>query len=58
MTTPDDSYPSAWTPRGAPQPAPPPAPRAPAEAVAMAVDSYVAALSEDEFAAMVARTRG
>jgi len=55
MTSGLTDYPSSWTSRGAPQPA---SPSAPAEAVALAVDSYVAALSEDEFAAMVARTRG
>lgn len=55
MTTGDDSYPSAWTPRGAPQAAPP---AAPAEAVAMAIDAYVAALTPEEFAEMVRRTRG
>ena len=44
MTTGDDSYPSAWTPRGAPQAAPP---AAPAEAVAMAIDAYVAALTPE-----------
>ena len=47
-------YPASW-PGARTQPA---APATPAEAVALAVDSYVAALSEDEFTAMVARTRG
>ena len=55
MTSPPTEYPSAWTPRGAPQPA---APAAPAEAVALAVDSYVAALTESEFDQLVSRTRG
>ena len=55
MTTPDDSYPSAWTPREARQPA---APAAPAEAIMLAIDSFIAALSPEEFDQLVSRTRG
>jgi hypothetical protein len=46
-------YPDSWRPPGAPPSAP-----APAEAIAMAVDAYVASLSDEEFQALVARTRG
>jgi hypothetical protein len=55
MTTGGDRYPSSWTPRGAAQAA---SPTAPAEAVALAIDSYVASLSDNEFRALVERTRG
>jgi hypothetical protein len=58
MSSGPTDYPSAWTPRGAPQARAPAAPAAPAEAIAMAVDSYVASLSDDEFRALVERTRG
>jgi hypothetical protein len=54
MTDSPTDYPSAWTPRGAQQPASSPAP---IEAVALAVDAYVASLSDEEFDAMVQRTR-
>jgi hypothetical protein len=54
MTEPT-GYPDSWRPRGAPPSTDTPAP---AEAVAMAVDSFVAALSDEEFQALVARTRG
>lgn len=54
MTGPTD-YPDSWKPGRAAQPAPS---VAPAEAVAMAVDSFIAALSQQEFDALVARTRG
>ena len=50
----DDSYPSAWTPREARSHQAP----APSEAVALAIDSYIAALSPEEFNQLVARTRG
>ena len=71
---PPTRYPESWKPRGAPdfEPEPEPesvlrplemelaaaAPPAPAEALQMAVDSYIAALSPEEFAQLVARTRG
>jgi hypothetical protein len=46
-------YPDSWRPRGALSSAP-----APPEAIAMAVDAYVASLSDAEFQALVERTRG
>jgi hypothetical protein len=52
MTGPTE-YPSSWRPAGAP-----PADTAPSEAVAMAIDSYIAALSPEEFNQLVQRTRG
>jgi hypothetical protein len=57
MISPPTDYPDSWK-RGAQ--AAPPAPRgAPVvEALQMAVDSFVAALSESDFRALVARTRG
>ena len=59
MTSPPDGYPDSWRPRGAPAPEPQAASSAaPVEAVALAVDSYIAALSEDDFTALVQRTRG
>jgi hypothetical protein len=54
MTTSDDSYPSNW-PGARTQAA---APAAPIEAVMLALDSFVASLSVEEFDALVARTRG
>jgi len=57
MTGPPTDYPSNWP--GARQPAAAPAvPAAPAEALALAVDSFIAALTPEEFAQLVARTRG
>ena len=53
MTEPTE-YPSSWTPRGAPQAA---APAAPIEPIMLAIDAYLAALSPQEFAEMVQRTR-
>ena len=53
MTTGPTAYPSSWRPQGAPPPDEPPN----FEALALAVDAYVAALSDEEFAALVARTR-
>ena len=47
-------YPSNW-PGARSQPA---TPATPSGAVALAVDSYVAALSQAEFDQLVARTRG
>jgi hypothetical protein len=47
-------YPSNW-PGARNQPA---APATPCEAVALAVDAYVSSLSEPDFQALVARTRG
>ena len=55
MTSPPTDYPANWRPRGAAQTAPS---EAPVEALLLAIDSFVAALSEDNFAAMVQRTRG
>jgi hypothetical protein len=46
-------YPDSWRPRGVSSSSP-----APAEAIAMAVDAYVARLSDEEFQALVERTRG
>ncbi len=51
----DDSYPLAWAPRGTPQPE---APSAPAEALALALDSYISALTPEEFDLLIQRTRG
>jgi len=45
---PPTAYPSEWVP---------PHVRDRAEEVALAVDSYVAALSDEEFAELIARTR-
>ena len=58
MTSGPDSYPDSWRPRGALQPAASPAPAETGEAVVLAVDAFIASLSDDEFAALVARTRG
>jgi hypothetical protein len=55
MTSPPTDYPESWRPRGAPQSAPS-AP--PLEPLMMAIDAYLAGLSEEEFQALVARTRG
>lgn len=55
---PDTSYPANWdTPgtTGKQRPAEPT--MAPVEAVALAIDSFIAALDDDEFNALVARTR-
>ena len=57
MTSGDDSYPSAWTPRGA-QPPAPPAPAEAVEAIMLAIDSFIAALSQDELDQLLQRTRG
>jgi hypothetical protein len=46
MTTSDDSYPSAWTPRGAPQAASPAAPIEPIEPIMLAIDAFIASLSD------------
>jgi hypothetical protein len=54
MTSGPTDYPASWRPNGAPPPDTP----APGEAIAMAVDAYVASLSDAEFQALVARTRG
>jgi hypothetical protein len=57
MTRPDTQgptgYPSGWRPAGAPPPDEPPN----VEALALAIDAYVAALSPEEFDALVQRTR-
>jgi hypothetical protein len=50
---PDDSYPSSWRPRGAPEQKP----ESPAAAIAFAVESYIAALSDAEVTDLLARTR-
>lgn len=47
------AYPSQWRPPGSPPPDVPPN----TEAVALAVDAYVAALTPEEFDALVMRTR-
>ena len=50
----DDAYPSNW-PGARNQPA---APATPVEAVMLAIDSFVSALTPEEFTQLVARTRG
>jgi hypothetical protein len=55
MTTGDDSYPASWTPRGAPQAA---SPAALIEPIMLAIESYISALTLEQFAEMVHRTRG
>ena len=45
MTTGDDSYPSAWTPRGVPQAAPP---ETAIEPILPAIDAYLSALTPDQ----------
>ena len=55
MTT-DDSYPSSWTARHLQRQTVPSADVI--EAVLLAVDSYISALSSEEFNRLVARTRG
>ena len=47
------AYPSNWRPAGAP----PPDVEPNVEALALAVDAYLAALSDEEFAALVERVR-
>jgi hypothetical protein len=58
MTRPDmqgpTAYPSGWRPKGAPPPDEP----VNLEALALAIDAYLAALSDAEFAALAARVRG
>ena len=49
-------YPSNWP--GARPSASAPAPGSPEEALAIAVDQYIATLSQEDFDALVARTRG
>ena len=46
-------YPRQWAPKGAP----PPDVEPNVEALALAVDAYLAALSDEEFAALVERVR-
>lgn len=57
MTRPDTQgptgYPSSWRPAGAP----PPDVEPNVEALALAVDAYLSALSDEEFAALVERVR-
>ena len=57
MTRPDQqgatAYPSGWRPKGAPPPDEPPN----VEAIALAIDAYISALTDEEFAALVARVR-
>lgn len=53
MTQGPTAYPSNWRPAGAPPPDEPPN----VEAVVLAIDSYLVALSDEEFAALVARVR-
>jgi hypothetical protein len=58
MTSGPTDYPDAWKPRGAPQaPSPTEPPTAPAEAIALAIDSYISALSPQEFDQLIQRTR-
>jgi hypothetical protein len=54
MTSPPTEYPSNW-PGARPSAA---APAAPAEPVALAIDAFIASLSDTEFRALVERTRG
>jgi hypothetical protein len=53
MTNPPTAYPSNWRPPGSPPFDEPPN----FEALALAVDAFIAALSPEEFDALVARTR-
>jgi hypothetical protein len=57
MTRPDmqgpTCYPSGWRPKNAPPPDEPPN----FEALALAIDAYLAALTDAEFAALVERVR-
>ena len=46
-------YPRQWAPKGAPPPDEP----VNVEAVVLAIDQYLVALSDEEFAALVARVR-
>lgn len=46
-------YPREWAPKGAPPPDEPPN----FEALALAIDAYLSALSDEEFAALVERVR-
>ena len=46
-------YPSAWRPKGAP----PPDVEPNLEAIMLALDAYLAALSDEEFAELAARVR-
>ena len=58
MTRPDPQgptgYPRRWAPKGAPPPDEPPN----FEALQLCIDAFVAALSPEEFDALVARVRG
>ena len=54
MTSPPTDYPANWRPAAARGQSG----AAPAEAVQMAIDSYIASLSDSEFIALVERTRG
>jgi hypothetical protein len=47
------AYPSGWRPKGAPPPDEPPN----VEALALAIDAYLSALTDEEFAALVERVR-
>ena len=55
MTSGPTDYPDSWRPRGAPQSQ---SPAAPIEALMLAIDSFIAALSPEEFDQLVSRTRG
>ena len=46
-------YPNQWRPKGAPPPDEPPN----VEAIMLAIDAYLSALSDEEFAALVERVR-
>jgi hypothetical protein len=54
MTSPPTEYPASWP--GARPSAPPPPP--PSEPVALAIDAYIASLSDEELKSLLARTRG
>ena len=53
MTQGPTGYPRQWAPKGAPPPDEPPN----VEAIMLALDAYLAALSDEEFAALAARVR-
>ncbi len=54
MTSGPTDYPDSWKTGRAARPSP----DTPSEAVALAVDGFIAALSDADFDALVARTRG
>jgi len=50
----DDSYPDSWKPRGAPAQQP----ESPSVALALAIESYIAALDENALRQLLDRARG